>query len=82
MGEGIKFYGGGGGIGSLPIEYEYSGSSQFKTNVVEVDGRNRVQWELRLLSTGTLKVKKNSTPYIDVFLVGGGWRCPRPGWPG
>ncbi len=63
---------GGGEIGTLPIEYEYTGASNVECSVVNVDGVDRLVWQLNLLTSGTLKIKRVATSILDVFLVGGG----------
>ena len=73
MGEAIRIGGAGGSeIGALPIEYEYTGASNVECSVVNVDGVDRLAWQLNLLTSGTLKIKRVATSILDIFLVGGG----------
>ena len=74
--EGVNIFGIDGKLsdsGGTPIAYEYTGSSNVSYSVeLDSEGNSRILWELKLLSSGILKIKKLSTKILDVFLVGGG----------
>lgn len=57
----------------LPIEYTYTGNSNLEYKIeLDADNMPHIAWELKLLTSGDLNIKKILTKYTDVFLVGGG----------
>lgn len=65
--------GSGGEESSLPIEYDYTGSSKISYSAyIDADNIPRIEWQLSLLTSGTLKIKRLVSPIHDAFLVGGG----------
>lgn len=59
--------------GGIPIEYEFTGSSSVSYFVSsDSDGNPHTGFLLKLLTSGTLKIKSLDAPITDLFLVGGG----------
>lgn len=59
--------------GGVPIKYEYSGSSNLAYSVrVDENGIPSLSWQLKLLTSGNLKITHLECPIHDIFLVGGG----------
>lgn len=63
---------GGSGAGEDPIDYVYTGTSNIAYNVKYYDGVPKIEWKLKLLTSGKLTIKASQPDIIDVFLVGGG----------
>lgn len=71
--DGVEIFGiTGTCVGSLPIEFTYTGSYTVDYDVKEVDGEIKIAYTLKLLTSGTLNIQRMETPYNDIFLVGGG----------
>lgn len=71
--EGVNIFGVDGCLTELPIEYEYTGTSNMEFTVEpDSKGGSILTWQLKLLTSGTLKITKLLTDFLDVFLVGGG----------
>lgn len=68
-------YGGSGGD-NPSMEYEYTGTSNLTYDVVYNGNIPMIQWRLKLLTSGKLKIKSSTQDIIDVFLVGGGGGSP------
>lgn len=71
--DGVEIFGiTGTCVGSLPIEFTYTGSCTVDYDVEEVDGEIKIGYTLKLLTSGMLNIQRLGTPYNDIFLVGGG----------
>ena len=70
--QGGYWYEKSGGGGEVPIEYTFTGSSQLRYIEEEVNGKKMLGYELKLLSSGTLKIKSDATKHRDVYVIGGG----------
>lgn len=60
------------GGSTLPVIFSYTGTYNVSFREVNMNGKTKIEWELKLLTSGTLKFSRIATRINDIFLVGGG----------